>query len=243
MAMRWRSVVSVIAGGALGGGVACSGGIVTLGTEADSGLGSHDAAVLDVTIERGGDAPRLDGTSQDTGTDAGPPEDASSPRCPATAPKAGSSCTTLGLECEYGSSSSIACNVVVTCTASGWSSATPPTTGPCPPPSGKCPSAYPVAKVGEACSPSGLVCSYTQGTCTCAKPIGPATTDGGTRWQCFDASPGCPTDRPLLGTSCSHAGEKCNYGECADGVEVECEDGAWQEVMAGCPASSPGGDS
>jgi hypothetical protein len=228
----------VMAGGAVGGLVACSGGVVTLGAEEGDGgpIGSHDSGVLDATVDAGRDAPGLrDAPTNDSPADAGP--DSSPPHCPTAAPLPGSACTTPGLECEYGSSAAIACNKVATCTGGTWSySATAPS-GPCPT-GGSCPAEYPLAEVKEACSPSGLVCSYSEGTCTCAKPTGPATTDASARWQCFDASAGCPTDRPLLGSTCTKPGQECNYGECADGVEVQCSGGTWREVMGGCPSSS-----
>jgi hypothetical protein len=216
---------------------ACSGGNVAIGTESSEAndAGSHRGS--DSGLHLGGDSasnpdgiatPQLEGGGK---LDGPPPPPAA---CPSTKPPAGSSCTPVGKECEFGSSASAACNVIESCSASGWT--TEPAATPCV--HATCPATYPSAMVGEACSPKDLDCDYPEGTCTCALPIGPLMADGGdtVRWQCFPKQTGCPSPRPKIGSPCASPGTSCNYGACASGVELKCEGGIWTEVMVACPS-------
>jgi hypothetical protein len=215
---------------------ACSGGDVPIGIESNGEGGAREASTDSGLHLGGSDAanypdgivtPQLEGGS----TDGGPQPPA--PACPKTEPAAGSFCSSIGEECEYGTNASTACNVIVTCTKSGWAHMAPTTA--CV--HGSCPATYPSAMVGEACSPGGLDCGYEEGTCTCAPPIGPLMADGGdsVRWQCFPKQAGCPSPRPTLGAACTSPGLSCNYGACADGVELMCKGGVWTSVVVGCP--------
>jgi len=227
----------------------CSSGVVAIGLDAEEG-GLREASAPDAGTP---DVERMDALSDATSqpdaggpppSEAGVPDGSFSP-CPATAPKAESRCPTVGQECEYGTDPSAACNMLATCTSGAASGSLPGWTYPIattPCKSGTCPSAYPSALAGETCTPSGLVCSYTQGTCTCAPRSGPVSVDSGpaVQWQCFPAETGCPSPRPAVGSACTASSltKACNYGACAGGVELSCVDGEWQEVMVGCPASS-----
>jgi hypothetical protein len=215
----------------------CSGGNVTIGVESNDG-GSRGASTDSGLHLGGSDAnnypdgivtPQLEGGVH---LDGSPPPPV--PACPKTEPAAGSSCASVGEECEFGTSASTSCNVIVSCTSSGWAPVTPTTA--CA--HGTCPAAYPSAMVGEACSPNGLDCGYEKGTCTCAPPSGPLMSDGGdsVRWQCFPKQTGCPSPRPTIGAPCTSSGVSCNYGVCAGGVELECKKGVWASVMVACPS-------
>jgi hypothetical protein len=218
---------------ALFGLIGCSDGVVEIGLLADGGMRDvsvSDGALDGARAEGGNETGPHDGSPVDTGA---PGDSPATPECPSSSPTAGSPCPSVGLVCEYGSSATVACNKVATCSASGWKFA-PPSTSGCA--VGTCPAAYPSADVGMACSSNDLVCSYPAGTCTCASST-PLTADaGGPHWQCFPKQSGCPTPRPKLGTKCSPtAAEPCDYGACAGGIELVCKDGVWEESMVGCP--------
>jgi hypothetical protein len=216
----------------------CSSGIIPIGIEGNDG-GSRDASHPDTSVDGSGGMPET-GSPDAVGpsSDVGAP-DGSTPACPTTEPTEASACSDVGQECEYGTNPSAVCNNIFKCTSGGWRSTAP--SAACPPPD-ECPVAYPSKEVGDVCSPTGLVCSYPKGTCTCAEPSGPSPVDGGTslRWRCFPEQAGCPSPRPRIGTKCSPtstASMVCNYGACAGGVELKCVDDVWTEVMVACPAS------
>ena len=121
-----------------------------------------------------------------------------------------------------------ACNELERCTASGWSYPTPGAR--CP--SGMCPATYVDVHVGIVCSPEGLDCSYAEGQCNCARTF-PARMLP--TWQCAMPAKGCPEPRPLLGSSCSDANLRCDYGACAGGIAMACRQGYWQQAFVVCP--------
>jgi hypothetical protein len=217
---------------AFGGIVACSGAVI-IGQENPNGVtDSGNSSAPDVGLDAGRDGP----STKDAPSDGvAPMPDASSPHCPTAAPKAGSTCPKVGLECEYGTNAGIACNTVATCSTSGWTYASSLPDTPCV--DGSCPTDYPGAEPSDTCAPKGLVCTYGQGTCTCGAPPGPATVDASVTWDCYHPK-GCPVTRPSLGSPCTTpASTTCDYGACAGGVTVYCDHGTWHEVMTGCPAS------
>lgn len=170
------------------------------------------------------------GGDQDSGTGGG--GDASvRTGCPAASPASGSACPGIGLECEYGTSANVACNQVVQCAMAGW---TPTAFGTCP--AGECPASYGDVPVQKTCATEGLVCSYSQGICTCSSG-GPARP-GGPGWSCSTPEAGCPSPRPLLGSACAQEGMSCDYGACYGGVALECTRGAWHEGEVACPATA-----
>jgi hypothetical protein len=245
MSMRARSKTLALAIAPWAVLTACSSGPVVIGVAAQD-TGPHDSSTSDAGHDGTGDSTSPDRVSAPDG--GGGPQDSSLEAgfaCPTDPPDAGSSCSDVGLVCEYGSNVAIACDEIATCTKSKvWSYTLPSgTTAPCTDAgAADCPSEYPLASVGDSCAPNGLVCSYPQGTCTCS-PGAPEAFDASpaSHWKCFPVQTGCPTNRPRLGQSCTtKPGITCNYGACADGVEVHCVDGIWEEVAESCsPPSSP----
>jgi hypothetical protein len=218
---------------------ACSGGKVSLGDDGPDAE-AFDGATPDAAGVDGATPPHdsgtLDAHDSAVGAEAAPP-----PRCPIKEPTIGENCSPVSLQCEYGGNISTACDAIFLCTATGWSTA-PAATPLTPCSHGSCPSAYPATSVGTTCDPTGLVCSYPDGTCTCVTPIGPGVSgevkcsgSTGPCWQCYPSTSGCPSPRPQIGTQCTDFGKMCDYAACAGGVELECEDGTWKEVPIPCP--------
>jgi hypothetical protein len=159
----------------------------------------------------------------------GVPEDGGgpSPACPSSPPGSGP-CPKVGIECEYGNNANADCNDVYSCGPTGW------TTGEvaCPVPT--CPSSYASVPINSTCSPTGGICGYEQGTCTCSEGSPPRIN--GPVWQCFPAQTGCPSPRPDLGTPCSAPSSlTCDYGACSGGISLSCQDGSWQQSNTACP--------
>ena len=218
----WRWLVVL---GAAASPAACGPSTVTIGVE-DGSVGPGDATV--------GDSSPGDGGADGPGHVA----------CPSVAPPAGAPCPEPGQECEYGSSATPACNRLGHCTASGWLYGGTVCDAGCATscPTAVCPAGYPVGPSPSsalACSASGLVCSYADGTCACslAATATAAHPDAGVHWTCFPAQAGCPVLRPAIGTACSSAAPamKCNYGACSGGVELSCTSGFWQLATPVCP--------
>ena len=96
-----------------------------------------------------------------------------------------------------------------------------------------CPATYPGASQNQPCSPEGLDCSYSQGQCNCTISIlvnGPNPS-----WQCTTPAAGCPEPRPRIGSSCNQPNLSCDYGACAGGIAVVCQNGVWAEEGVACP--------
>jgi len=226
-------------------GTACNGFVVSLGSEGDEAgthtvadVGVRDSPETGIPADGGVDAPSRDGgvtsvpDATEAGGDAGGLGPDASPECPAAAPVVGSTCKDIGEECEYGASAATACNKVYKCESTGWQSEA--ATGACPVSS--CPASYTLVDVGTTCSPGGATCGYPQGTCTCAPPSPATVPTKPDEWQCFPVQAGCPSPRPKLGSACA-AGTStaCNYGACADGLELVCRGGIWVSETVGCP--------
>ena len=152
------------------------------------------------------------GVINDGGTDGGSDGGVSAACPPAPAPIAGSSCTTAGLECEYGLSTVLGCNTLATCTGGGWSitAASAPDSGlGCDHPNGAtCPPTLIAASAPDAgtCSVAGTLCDYLTGRCECTQGSGGVAIliDAGYHWTCVDPGAGCPPlPRPKLGASCA----------------------------------------
>ncbi len=169
--------------------------------------------------------------------------------CPATPPSAGTSCSAVGEDCEYGSSWWLWCNLVVQCTAdAGWQPVSEHIGGGCAEPDagdagGTCPSTWAEATTmdaGSAMCPA-VNCNYPEGSCACILGCGCAgqrqEMDLHGAWFCTPTPPGCPSPRPDLGTACTNAGPGCTYGRtCGCGIGVSCVDGVWQgELTTCCP--------
>ena len=222
----------------------CNGFVVSLGSETEEGgthtvadVGARDSGAakgdggVDASPSDGGVPPLAD--AGNPGSEAGGPgSDASPPVCPAAPPVVGATCKDLGEECEYGASATTACNKVYKCESTGWRTEAP--SGACP--VSTCPASYGMVDVAATCAPSGATCAYAEGTCTCAPPSPATVPSEPDQWQCFPAQTGCPSPRPKLGSACATStATSCNYGACADGVELVCRGGIWVSKSVACP--------
>jgi hypothetical protein len=141
------------------------------------------------------------GVTNDGGTDGGSDGGVSAACPPAPAPIAGSSCTTAGLECEYGLSTVLGCDTLATCTGGAWSitAASAPDSGlGCDHPNGAtCPPTLIAAAAPDAgtCSVAGTLCDYLTGRCECTQGSGGVVIliDAGYHWTCVDPGAGLPT--------------------------------------------------
>jgi hypothetical protein len=97
-----------------------------------------------------------------------------------------------------------------------------------------CASTYAAVPVGQPCSAQGFACGYPQGDCYCSLGGGPVSM-GPPKWICVATPAGCPGPRPNIGAACSQPGLSCNYGACLGGVQLQCEEGQWQEQEVPCP--------
>ncbi len=153
--------------------------------------------------------------------------------CPVTAPTSGAACDVEGEDCEYGASWWLVCDLLLRCTGGHW--VTPPNGASCGwlDAGGTCPATFAAASAfdgGIECPAPD--CQYPEGYCECLVGCGgggqlPRPELAG-RWACMEASAGCPSPRPRLGTSCE-AGTGCGYGwPCGCGQSQSCVDGVWQ---------------
>jgi hypothetical protein len=172
--------------------------------------------------------------------------------CPKTPPANGSSCSTAGLECSWGTDSRFGCRVGGTC---GDSLAWDIWKYACPEPAPSCPTLLPSSSSACDLAQVGSTCVYTSGEKTTAYTC--ANCDGtlcmaDNIWYVTDLATGCPDDVPNWGAACSSAGLTCNYDWCAGefqctgnscsyvpwvvGTEVVCDNGAWTPGGTGaCP--------
>jgi hypothetical protein len=166
--------------------------------------------------------------------DAGVPP---SEGCPTNPPSQDETCDNIGLWCEYGSAPDPYCDGLWQCGPSGtWQ---PRGNGICPPPDAMCPASYADADGDHGkCPIENQACDYPQGTCICSQDPGGLPVANGPLWGCIPVTPGCPSPRPRLGTTCDvSSGTSCDYGACSGGVAEDCVDGYWSiDVMIGCPA-------
>lgn len=182
------------------------------------------------------------GSGNDASSDAG----GGSP-CPPSPPTAGTKCgggngIAPQYECEYGSSSNRACNIVATCDDTGqWTLSSPaPGCGGKNPPT--CPSTYASVPQGKSCSESyPLDCLYPEGICSCTPGAGgpvPLDAAAAATWHCDVPSDSkCPKPRPKLGSACSTPNLLCDYGACIfpSGTAMRCTNGYWQLSDVPCP--------
>jgi hypothetical protein len=162
--------------------------------------------------------------------------------CPPSMPATGASCTSPGLTCEYGSDQDLSCDTYSKCNSDGtWLGSSSMVPQGCPtqqPGADGCPAAYAAVPVGNACSPSGLECGYSEGRCACTPQVsGPAKVGGASpTWVCEAPAAGCPEPRPRLGTSCAMDNQFCDYGSCTlpNGNALSCENGLWAVTPSAC---------
>ena len=221
------------------GGAFASGDSGNGGTGGDSGSG-------DTGTQDGG--PGQDATpghdGGPIGTDASDSATPWSPVCPASAPAAGSPCTTENTQCEYGDAWwNVSCDTVVQCQNARWT-AYQPSYVPCSaqpgPNAAACPATYAAVPQGSQCTAIGTPCYYAQAECTCQIPLGPPVEDdaGETGYWGCDPEPGCPMPRPRLGSACSSEGTYCTYEECTYGQT--CSGGTWQGAEEACAGAGTG---
>jgi hypothetical protein len=164
-------------------GTDAHGGQKDAGHAKDTGAPGHDAGTSkdSGTKRDGGGLPDTgspdstsgsDGASPDAGVDAGTDSgtdagvDSGSTVCPAMPPTAGIPCSMNGLDCEYGSDPSPACDTVVSCDGASWTLDHGPATSGCNTTnSATCPAEY--ADANGSCAPNGLSCDYPEARCTC----------------------------------------------------------------------------
>jgi len=199
--------------------------------------------------DAGGDAPSAsDGDSDSATHDGGPGDDgpvgdapSDSPvthgPCPASPPTPGSACTREDLQCEYGTSQYVGCDILVQCTSGQWQTQTFGDTCPGGPNPPECPPTMASVPSGSACGSQTITCHYDLGQCTCGFLFGPPPPplDGGGpgyTWTCDDPGPGCPQPRPRVGSACTQDGQSCMYETCSYGQQ--CTGGVWQAEPVGC---------
>lgn len=155
-----------------------------------------------------------------------PPTDAAS-SCPATAPANLAMCTTVGQDCDYGTTQCDCSGMKVwechvcpatqpaagaMCMGAGFGAAETCDYGAtecvcnagawaC----GTCPAAAPAN--ASMCTVAGLDCAYADSTCRCGAAAGPG--GGGDTWRCVDA---CPASQPAPGGMCDTGAQQCTYG-------------------------------
>jgi len=175
------------------------------------------------------------------GSDAG---DAAAWACPSTLPNVGDPCPTPKLSCEFGGDSFGRCARLMQCSTLGkWTLVAPGDNCHTNPP--ECPGAPNALDAGSACPlllPNDL-CVYASENCGCTSC---ATNGGGSsmQWSCEPrtSDSGCPSQRPLIGSTCAAQGQSCGWSGCCYGLPLgpdeRCDDGLWQYEVGGnciCP--------
>jgi hypothetical protein len=197
------------------------------------------------TVAGGGDG----GTSTAPGGDAGdggtttlPSGDGgTSASCPPSAPSSGSTCPAAlaNVDCEYGTDPRVHCNTDFVCQPSGtWAEATAGTfCPPLAPADPSCPASLAAASGAASCAREGLICAYGDRLCDCSACDGVCGTMPHFHCDSAPTTPGCPSRRPNLGSSCSVEGTSCTYGTCAGGTIVNetCTKGVWIGASSACP--------
>ena len=150
--------------------------------------------------------------------------------CPSRMPRDGEACATSGLVCEYGDALDPSCSPVAECDGRAWWRREPACTA-------RCPSSRKAITPGAPCDPRGaaedagaapdpdapeLLCSFAGELCGCTRAAGDPPGNG-FAWRCIPADPGCPEERPRIGSACNSL-KTCDYGACAfeGGVSLTC---------------------
>ena len=153
--------------------------------------------------------------------------------CPVTAPANDATCTAGQdqLKCEYGSNPEPDCNQFFFCNQGHWQDQS---SGTICAPQSDCPSSYAAVPQNQDCTPTELTCAYPQGECICTTSFGGVQKQTPS-WSCLPVQSGCPSPRADLGTPCSTENLQCDYGGCMGGIDMQCKDGVWQELITPCP--------
>jgi len=222
------------ASGAMGGGSGGDDGASALGGRA----GSTAAAGKGGTSASGGA-----GVGVGAGNGGAPPVPSNlRPGCPALAPSTGQSCTSDGLQCQYGSDPRRACRPLATCQSGAWMVKVG-TPAACPElAAANCPASLAqlaTQRCAQGAVNAGPYCVYNDVSCVC-DPENCDATGTDCAWSCDKplADPKCPWGQPNIGTSCASEGLVCRYTTCAD---HHCTDGYWTAVSSGsCPMTPVG---
>ena len=156
--------------------------------------------------------------------------------CPTMPPDAKTACPIEGAVCEFGADIRPSCRPHATCTGGLWSVffvKCPPVSGPG---QNGCPTT--VATMGD-CSPNGLICDLGSGnSCVCGPCVGGGPCSMTPHWGCATPSGGdCPSEPPLLGSTCALAGLSCIYGTCGAATSAGrlCSGTSWKNEPIACP--------
>lgn len=164
--------------------------------------------------------------------------------CDEERPASNEPCAQVGQTCEYGDSPDSRCNELLVCEqgtfGAGWL-ARP--WNACS--HDQCPEAGAIADLeGTPCSldvdggagnVDDIACARVDGFCACT--TGPdAAHAHERRWSCQKPDPGCPTQRPLVGQSCTRTGLTCDYGSCVfkEGRRMTCNGVRWDTGDSSC---------
>ena len=190
----------------------------------DPGSGVDAGAGADGAITNGTDA----GATPD-GATTGKQDAGASKLCPRAQPFQNDLCSVEGLECEYGDSYRLRCNVLAACRGGRWSLTAPDTVVCGAPVNGpSCPKTVAEIAASDGCPQEGAACVYSTNICECsALGTGPGGPPVPPTWSCFPdpPAPGCPFPRPELGTECTTPGATCEYSVC--GNEIVCAGRLW----------------
>ena len=162
--------------------------------------------------------------------------------CPATVPAAGTPCLPPDLDeltCEYGSGALHDCTTIAFCDGSGGTWHVNPPYAGCAGTPALCPATSAGIQQGAPCTNTHLRCQWADKVCqceTCGRSDGTTSAFMNCRSR-DDVAPGCPAQRPLLGTPCTSEGLQCTYDECCLlwlGDSEECAGGLWRVYDDGC---------
>ena len=175
------------------------------------------------------------GGSDADGTDSGP-----GGPCPSSAPADGDDCQG-NVQCEYGDDPRWVCNTVATCKQGFWSIGS--VDSDCPTPTTN-PPACAQLQPNATCSNTGTTCREGDVFCACIYGGEPLLDAGGpiATYTCAQPTPGCPSSRPKLGTTCTQANLTCSYAPCGtpSGLDVQCDSSShtWVGIQEFCAGAN-----
>jgi hypothetical protein len=161
------------------------------------------------------------------------------PRCPATPPPDGASCSqgNTPLACEYSTDVRRRATTKASCVGSEGTTHTSwlVSSSPIEANSVACPGSWTESMRSGSCATDvNLVCEYDEGRCGCV------CNDTTVWWDCrartdvsMQGNGTCPSQRPLAGDACSDEGLQCYYAAyCGSaplsfGFSLQCDHGYW----------------
>jgi hypothetical protein len=157
------------------------------------------------------------------------------PQCPEDEPEVGTTCTTDGARCGYGSAAVALCRHYYDCTSGRWQQTKPGPATPCEP-RNTCPNTPPAR--GDHCEATdGIPCEYPGLQCFCESRFN--FSGGAGNWVCYGPPRDvrCPAALPNLGEGCDTRGLECAYGisDCRSPTfsAVFCFEGQWEQAADG----------